>query len=165
MAFALIPEDGTGLANANALASRDAVSARLAAMPFADAWSDDIDTERQDQCIAEASAWFSRLRWQGRRLHSSQAMPFPRVGVVDVDGYLVASDSVPAWVIDGVARCAFWLSQQANNPFTDSGLEPGSRLSLPGGFSMTVASGVRLPPDVRSAIAIGLESGDRVERL
>jgi len=165
MPFVLIPEDGTGLANANALASRDVVTACLSAMPFAAAWADDSDTERQDQCIAEASAWFGRLRWQGRKLNGSQAMPFPRVGMTDEDGYAVPSNCVPAWVVDGLARCAFWLSQQANNPFADSGLEPGSRLSLPGGFSMTVASGVRMPPDVRSVIARGLESGDWVERL
>lgn len=148
MPVTLVVEDGTGRADANAFASAEAVTERLALMPFATLWLG-VDLDRQAQCIAEASAWLSREPWMGVRTHETQALAFPRSGMQTPDGYAVASDVLPSWLIDAVARLAYWLSQQSATPFADSGLQPGSELALPGGFRMTIAAGATMPPDVR----------------
>ena len=83
MAFTLIVEDGTGLPTANAFASNAEVTALLAAHPFASAWD---TATNQDQCIAEATAWLSRLRWQGRQtVIGTQALAWPRAWVPQPD--------------------------------------------------------------------------------
>lgn len=164
MAFTLIVEDGTGRADANALASREAVTAVLARVPWCAPWAD-VDGATQDQHIAEASAWLTRRAWCGVRTYERQALAFPRAWLTTPDGYAIASNLVPAWLIEAVARLAFWLSQQATSPFTVSGIQPGTKLSLPGGLSFTVAAGTRMPPEVEALIAPYVESGSTVVRV
>lgn len=151
MPITLVVEDGTGKADANAFALRATVTARLALTPFADAWTT-VDGDRQDQCIVEATAWISGLAWHGVPTTETQALAWPRALMQRPDGYAIASNSIPAWLVDATARLAFWLSQQATTPFADSGLQPGTRLSLPGGLSFTIAGGITMPPDVRDRL-------------
>lgn len=151
MPIPLVVEDGTGRADANAFASVATVTERLALTPFAAAWVA-VDPDRQAQCVAEATAWLSRQRWDGIATTATQALAFPRAWMQTPDGYAVASNLIPAWLIDATARLAYWLSQQASTPFADSGLKPGSELALPGGFRMTIAADTSMPPDVRDLI-------------
>jgi len=150
MPLTLILETGAGLPNANALASRAQVTAALEALPFAGAWAD-VDPITQDQCIAEASAWLTRLDWEGRRTYDAQALAWPRAWMTTPDGYAIASNLVPAFVVDAVSRLAFWLSQQGN-PHESNGLQPGTELQLPGGLRLTPDSGVKLPVDVLAVL-------------
>jgi hypothetical protein len=147
MPLTLIPETGAGLPNANTLATRDQVTTALEASPFADAWAD-VDPTKQDQCIVEASAWLTRLGWEGMRTTEAQAMAWPRAWMTTPDGYAIASNLVPTFVVEAVARLAFWLSQQGASPYESNGLQPGTELALPGGLRLTPDSGVKLPADV-----------------
>lgn len=152
MPLTLIPETGAGLSNANTLASRAQVTTALEASPFADAWAGVAPT-KQDQCIVEASAWISRLGWEGMRTTEAQALAWPRAWMTTPDGYAIASNLVPAFVIDGVARLALWLSQQGSSPYASTGLQPGTELALPGGLRLTPDSGLALPADVLAIFA------------
>ncbi len=150
MPLTLIPETGAGLANANAFASRAQVTTALESSPYAGAWAG-VDPTQQDQCIAEASAWLSRLTWQGQRTIETQALAWPRAWMVTPDGYAVASNLVPVFVVEATARLAFWLSQQ-ENPYLSNGLQPGTELQLPGGLRLTPEAGTTLPLDVLQLI-------------
>lgn len=150
MPLTLIPETGAGMANANTFASRTTVTERLEASPYAGAWAG-VDTTTQDQCIAEASAWLSRLTWEGQRTIETQALAWPRAWMTTPDGYAIASNLVPAFVIEATARLAFWLSQQ-ENPYVSNGLQPGTELQLPGGLRLTPESSTTLPVDVLQLI-------------
>lgn len=156
-------EDGTGRADANAFASRTTVTARLALTPFAVLWGD-VDPDKQDQCILEATAWLSGLRWLGIATTATQALAWPRARMETPDGYAIASNLIPLWLVDATARLAYWLSQQASTPFADSGLQPGTRLSLPGGLSFTIAGGLTMPPDVRDRIRPYVQSARTLVR-
>lgn len=158
MPFTLIPETGAGLPNANALASRAQVTTQLEALPFADAWPD-VDVARQDQCIAEASHWLSRLPWDGQRATEAQALAWPRAYMQTPDGYAIASNLIPLWLVDATARLAYWLSQQPATPYASNGLQPGTELSLPGGLRLTPDSGIRLPVDVEGICTPYLRQG------
>jgi len=147
----LVPETGAGLPNANAFQSRTQLTARLEAMPFADAWAS-VDVLRQDQCNAEAASWLSRLGWEGVATTEAQALAWPRAWMQTPDGYAIASNTLPAFLLDAHARLAYWLSQQDASPYESNGLQPGTELALPGGMRLTPDSGVKLPADVLAIV-------------
>lgn len=161
MPLTLIPETGAGLANANTFATREQVTAALEALPYAAAWATEVDVAKQDQCIVEASAWLTRLGWEGRRTYEAQSLAWPRAWMSTPDGYAIASNLVPAFVVDATARLAFWLSQQGN-PYASNGLEPGTELQLPGGLRLTPDSGLKLPTDVLAVLRPYLRTGGAV---
>lgn len=165
MAFTLIVEDGSGMTTSNAFASNAEVTALLAAHPFADAWA---ACTVQDQCIAEASAWLSRLRWLGRQtLIGTQAMAWPRAWVPQPDrgsqatgqpfvyDYLYfASTIVPAFLKRATSRLALHLAQQTasaggsgTSPYALTGLAPNTDVQV-GSMRLTPAAPMQLPPDV-----------------
>ena len=164
MPLTLVVETGVGLANANAFASRTSVTTALEASPFAAAWVG-VDVATQDQCIAEATAWLSRLPWDGVATTSTQALAFPRAWMSSPDGYAIASNVLPAWLVQATARLAFWLSQQTATPFTGTGLAPNTEIELPGGLRLTpAASNATLPLDVRQLIAPYVRGGSSLVR-
>lgn len=153
MPVTVTPEDGTGLANANAFASVADVTTRLASYLYGAAWSATVDADKQARCVIEASAQLSRLDWSGQRTHETQALAFPRTDVTDPDGYTVPSNALPAWLLDAHARQALYLYTLAATPYTDVGLAPGTELRV-GPIALTPDTVVgTLSPDVRSIIA------------
>jgi hypothetical protein len=163
MPITLVVETGAGLENANTFQSRAQLTARLEASPFADAWAT-VDVIKQDQCNAEAAAWMTRLGWEGIATTELQALAWPRAWMETVEGYPIASNVIPTFVLDAHTRLAYWLAQQASTPFADNGLAPGTELQLPGGLRLTPSSGVSLPPDVRAILGPYLRGGNVVVR-
>ncbi len=157
MPLTLTPETGAGLPNANTFVTRAQAAALLEASPFADAWAG-VDVTRQDQCLVEASAWLTRLAWQGMRTYETQALAWPRAWMVTPDGYAITSNTVPTFVADATVRLALWLSQQGD-PYASNGLQPGTELQLPGGIRLTPDSGLKLPVDVAGIIRPYLHAG------
>ena len=100
-------EDGTGLSNANSyLAVADADSY------FADRGNEDWaaqDTTAKEQALVRATfainAWL-RGKWRGAKFTATQSLAWPRSGVVDEDGYELATDAVPQPVKDATAEVA-----------------------------------------------------------
>ena len=160
MTLVLVVEDGSGLANANAFASAAVVATVLAANPFASAWT---TVTTPEPYIAEATAWLSRLRWQGVASKFSQALVFPRFGLVTLDGYPVRADTIPAFLVDATARLALFLSQQSSTPYSDSGLQPRTQIDI-GPLKLTPLAQTIIPPDVRALLAPYLSSSSSVVR-
>lgn len=154
MPITLVVEDGTGLANANALASRAAVQAEIDQMQFPGPWNAlAADENAQNILIVEGSAWLARLPWLAVRRNATQAMPFPQIGLTTRDGYAVASDSVPAFAVRALARLCLHLAAQTSSLFVDNGLAPGTELEV-GPIRLTPSSTpYSLPPDVRAELA------------
>ena len=91
----LIIEDGTGLANAEAYASV-AYCDQYHSDRGNTLWATDMTTDQKEQSIRRAADFMSqtyRTKWLGFRRHSTQALDWPRVGVV-VDKFVVVLDSV-----------------------------------------------------------------------
>ena len=157
MPLTLVVETGAGLANANTFASRTTVTERLEASPYSAAWVS-VDPTTQDQCIVEATAWLSRLDWDGVPTTLSQALAFPRAWLRTPIGHVVSSNLMPTWLIEATSRLAFFLSQQGN-PYVSNGLQPGTELELPGGLRLTPEGNVKLPIDVLQLIRPYLSGG------
>lgn len=102
----VIVEDGTGKADANSYISRAAADSyfdtQLRTTPWTGASNDD-----KDRALIMATAQVdSFVRWYGRRKTKAQALAWPRVNVVDYDGYEVPSDEVPVEVQEAAAEMA-----------------------------------------------------------
>ena len=103
--MALTPEDGTGLANADALTDLATVDAYHTARGNS-TWTG-TDTVKE-QAIRRASTYLSNsFAWQGYPKNGrAQAMAWPRYDVIDRYGYGVASDSVPKEIVNACAEIA-----------------------------------------------------------
>jgi len=81
--MSLITEDGTGLANAESYISVDDCTTYLNNVG-ATIWQT-ISLAEQEQALRRATSYlvgFYRLKWKGRRVIITQALDWPRVGVV-----------------------------------------------------------------------------------
>lgn len=102
----LITEDGTGLANAESYISVADADARHVAFGNT-AWAT-FDTSAKEAALRQSTFYMVQVyreRWAGCRVNSTQALDWPRYGVV-VDGYSVDSDIVPAEIANACADLA-----------------------------------------------------------
>lgn len=103
--MALIVEDGTGLTNADALVSLTYVDTYHSDRGNATWTGQDADKEA---AIRRASAFLdASFHWKGYKINGrDQAMPWPRSGVVDKEGYPVAANVVPVEIQRASAEIA-----------------------------------------------------------
>lgn len=151
---AVTVETGAGLPNADSYLSLAEATARVGMRGGATAWAAKSEQEQNDMLRASAQFGIDAMfgaEWAGVRTTSTQALDFPRMGVVDRRrNYPVLSNEIP----DGVkwAQVEFLLALLAGvNPMrmTDPADDGGKAFatstsdSLPGGFneSRSFASG------------------------
>lgn len=104
--MALIVEDGTGRADADAYVSVADADAYLADYGAPASWSS-ATTTAKEEAIRRATRAMDALygrRWKGVRKVRTQALDWPRVGVVDRDGYLM--DEFPTVIANAAAILA-----------------------------------------------------------
>ncbi|MHB1125235.1 MAG: DnaT-like ssDNA-binding protein [Ramlibacter sp.] len=93
--MALIVETGAGLADAESYATVEQADAYLAARNYP-AWAL-LAPEAKEAALRMATAYMHAFAWKGIRSYQTQALDWPRTGVV-ADGYPVDGDRVPAAV-------------------------------------------------------------------
>ena len=61
----------------------------------------DVDTSlaQKEAALIRATDYLNGLAWKGRRAAVGRVMAWPRIEVIDADGYEIASDSVPENVV------------------------------------------------------------------
>lgn len=105
--MALVVEDGTGLSTAESYVSvADAVTyATKHGLTFAASPAD-----AAEQALRRATAWLDgkyRTRFPGCRVNGrDQALEWPRMYACDAEGYEVASDAVPAEIVNATIEAA-----------------------------------------------------------
>jgi len=158
MPLALIIEDGTGKADANAFASFESVSsyAQWRGGQIKAAW-DKLDEQGQIAVIIDFTQLLQHVEWEGRRTYSErQALAFPRTGLYHRDtGLVVAQDEIPSFLIEATGEGAPWLSTHRDHRLT---LEEDRRTSSSSvaGRSRSFFQAPRLelfPPSVLQKIA------------
>lgn len=107
--MALVVEDGTGLADAEAYVSRAYVTAYVAAYGLtAAAWTASASGV-QEACIRKATQYLDNLygrSWRGTKRFSVGALSWPRVDAYDDDSFLYASDELPTKLQQACAELA-----------------------------------------------------------
>lgn len=110
MTFTFTAEDGTGLADANSLVTVAQIT------DFADGrglttLSAESTANKQIWAV-NATDWIETVFagvFKGRRKNRSQALSWPRIDVVDLDGFTVDSASVPVGVQNAVIEAVEWV--------------------------------------------------------
>lgn len=105
--MAYTPEDGTGVAGANAYGAVSLITSYLTdrGREAESGWNGLSAEVQQEQAVRAADA-IEKLyanRWQGVRATSTQGLAWPRSGVV-VDGIELAEDAIPSLLIQAWAE-------------------------------------------------------------
>lgn len=123
--MSLTVEDGTGLAAADAFVSVDDCDAYCTAQGL-NGWTSATRSPAADDeaAIRRATSWLSNsFTWKGYKLNGrSQALAWPRTDVEDEEGEDVASDEVPAEIVQA---CCIAAAYERANP---GGLSPSVTL-------------------------------------
>ena len=96
--MALVVEDGTGLANADAYVSIAFVSDYSSKYTTQGATWSAYDASTQERAIRVATLYLDQTygnRWRGYRKSKDQALDWPRSGVYDDDDYAIDADTLP----------------------------------------------------------------------
>lgn len=106
--MALIVEDGSGLTTAESYASVAAATTYLTERGREAAWialAEAVQEEHLRNGTEYLDTEFSRV-WRGTKNNSVQALPWPRTGVHDDDGYLLANDVLPVDLVRATIEAA-----------------------------------------------------------
>lgn len=137
--MALEVEDGTGKANADSYISVADADAYFAARGIT-LWATLQEIEKE-QALRRATDFMERrygAQWTGQRLTLSQALSWPRTGVV-YQGWLLPSDTVPMQVVKACAELGFRAAGGELDP--DLGAQVKSEAVGP--IAVTYADGAR----------------------
>jgi len=164
--LALTVEDGTVVANADALVSLSAANAYFSARSDT-AWTAATDPQKE-AAIRYASRWISqRYHWPGTIVDEDQSFAWPRDRAYDRDGRDL-TDTVPARVLDAVCETArFHLSNAITTSISrNSTLESVSLGSVAVAFRSDAPVRAFLPyvDELLSSIVVGGTSTARVAR-
>lgn len=114
--MAFVVEDGSQVSGANSYTSVAEATTYLAANIHASAAWVALITSDKELLLEWASRYLDqRARWNGTPTSQAtsnpvqQAMRWPRSGVKDVDGNVIASDTIPKALKDAVAEMARYL--------------------------------------------------------
>lgn len=94
--MALVVEDGSGLADANAYAALATVNAYHTARANA-AWTG-TDAAKEAAIIRATELLDASFAWRGEIATEAQALRFPRSGLTDRDGREIAADALPTQI-------------------------------------------------------------------
>lgn len=105
----IVPETGSGASTSNSYASIQEAVEYFQTHLYASVW---FDTDYQDKTAA--LIWATRLldqevHWNGSKKSEEQALQFPRIGLVDREGYELTG--VPAFLKNATAELALHLLQ------------------------------------------------------
>ncbi len=104
--MALIVEDGSASATADAYVSLADADTYFAAHGSPSTWTGANDAQ-QESAIRYATLWIdARYAWPGLIVSQSQALAWPRGGVVDGDGRAMSSTSLPARLVQATCEAA-----------------------------------------------------------
>ena len=121
--MALVIEDGSGLKSAESYVSVAECDAYHSARNNTD-WTG--DQAEKEAALREATAFVEdsyRGLWRGVRATWDQALCWPRFGVMDQDGFQLASDTVPSLLKNAVCEAALRAIQSDLTPDLDRGGE------------------------------------------
>lgn len=105
--MALVVEDGSGKANANAFVTADAVSDYATGVGNS-SWSA-AATAEQEAAIVRATLYLrneQRYPYRGTKRSYGQRLPWPRAGAVERHGLPVPEDAIPPAIMDACCELA-----------------------------------------------------------
>lgn len=122
---------------------------------YASAWEDTDDTTRCKALQMATRLLDQWWEWYGSVTDGDQALLWPRVGVVDADGFLLASDAIPPRIRDGCIELARSLIERNITAESDSrGLKMIKAGSVELEFAVATPTVQPMPDAVTSFVSI-----------
>ena len=106
--MALVVEDGTGLTNAESYISEADVDTYFSVRGNPSTWTA-ATTPEKEAALRRGAQYLDAqygLRWLGARTNETQALNWPRAGIVDQDGFAIDDDAMPQALLDASAEAA-----------------------------------------------------------
>lgn len=123
--MAFVPEDGSGLSTATSYVSVADADTYHAAHGAPATWTAATDATKEAALMA-ATVWMdSAYQWRGDIATTTQALKWPRQGIVDADGRDVATNAVPQRVQD----CCCYMALQHLSTALDAALARGGEIA------------------------------------
>lgn len=154
--MALVVEDGTGLATAQSYISVANAATYLAAKGDA-TWAAATDAARES-ALVRATAYLDAAyasRWPGFRYCETQALAWPRVYAYDVDGFGIASTTIPTALKNATCEAAVLELAEAGvlSKKAEGGLKSIKIGSIEKTWAGSSAPGATSYPAIRQALA------------
>lgn len=115
-------ETGSSSSTSNALCSVSFVDTYASEMGNDSTWADRTEAAKKD-FIRRMTRWLTLRDWSGSRNTRDQALPFPRIGLTDRDGFLEDFDAIPLDIQRACAYGAIRMSAGDWTPFPDEELD------------------------------------------
>lgn len=169
MAVTLVPEDGTGLANANSYASLQEAKDYLEANLYSDSWNAATDDNKTKALVMSARAIDANFVFEGGRSSTTQSMAWPRAYVENTDIY--EPGYYPATITEGLVSLGatgylgtYWPSNVVPFPIKAAQIELARLLIANDRSKEDPAKGIS-SLSITGALAITFNAGDRKEIL
>jgi len=105
--MALIVEDGSGVTDADSYVTLAYADAYILAMGYTTPdWSALTDAQKES-CILRAMSFIEALNYKGTKADQDYSLEWPRVGVIDRNGYALDNDFIPEQLKKALVECAF----------------------------------------------------------
>lgn len=126
----IVVEDGTGLADAVSYASVADGNAYHIPRGSRARWQA-MTIDAQEAALIDATRLLDSIyTWRGEIVSTSQGLDWPRLGVIDDEGRLIASDALPAGLVAATCELAGWVRESGGawNPATAGAIQSKSAL-------------------------------------
>lgn len=110
MAFSFVVETGDGDPDATSYVSIQFADDYIDANSFASADWLALSDENKQRLLIRASKYLDNIvQWDGEKVDEDSGLRWPRSGVYDRDGFLIAEDDIPQALKEAVAEMANYL--------------------------------------------------------
>lgn len=134
-----VVEDGTIVDDASSYISMDDADDYLSVKPNSTAWADVEESTRESYLMWATRLLDQRAFFVGSKTDEDSALRWPRQGVIDRDGLLLASDEIPKGIKDATVEIAYHLFSQSVDPSA-----PPSTSAAASGIKKIVAAEVSI---------------------
>jgi hypothetical protein len=129
--------------NANSYALQADADTFALARGFTSFW-DACTVPQKEGFLQWATRLLDQLDWKGGRLTPQQALRWPRVAVLDQDGWLVQQSTIPKFLLNATCELAILLA--VGDRTDDGGTLPISRVQV---GTLSVDFNAKMPPEPR----------------
>jgi len=160
----LVVETGAGLSTANAYCTVDEADLYHEKHLYASDWTSATDDNKEIALMWATRLLDENVRWNGRVMSDDQALAWPRSQVYTIEGYSVASNTVPQFLKNATAEFARNLISEDRTLETNRDLMGFKELKV-GDLQLTVDTykgKPLIPPSVWSIIrSYGSKAGKK----
>jgi len=125
MAFSFVVETGVGDPDATSYCDVEFADDYIDANIYASSDWLALEEEQKQRLLVRASKYLDRMvTWEGTRVDEDSGLRWPRSGVYDSDGFLIADDAIPQALKEAVSELASYLmSNDWTSPQESRGLK------------------------------------------